>query len=107
MGYFSGLTLEVQLEAELELAGVEGCGGAAAEAAVGGAVVDGVHVVEERRGGPLLEGGEEVEALGDDFEPEPLAERDVARDAEVERLVGVRQAEVTPEVAGLERGRHE
>src|SRR5215213_2749714 len=99
--------LEVELQPELELAGVEGRRGAAAEAAVGGAVVDGVDVLEARRGGRLVEAVEEVEALGDDFEPETLAERDVARDAEVERLVGVRQAEVAAEVAGLERGRHE
>lgn len=102
MGYFSGFLLEVQLEAELELARVEGGGGAAAVAPVSGALVDEVNVFEARGDARLVEAVEEVEALGDYFEPHLLAERDGARDAEVERLVAARQPCVTAEAASRE-----
>src|SRR5688500_15594452 len=93
---------KVQFQAKLELTRVEGGGGAAAVATVAGAFGGGVHVFEAGRGRCLVEAVEEVEALGDDFEAEVLAEADVAGDAHVERGVGVRQARVAPQRAGLE-----
>ncbi len=101
-GLFLKSHLEVQLEAELELARVEGGRRAAAVAAVVGALVDEVNVLEAGRGRRLVEAVEEVEALGDDFEAEALAEGDRARHAQVERLVGARESRVAAEAPGLE-----
>src|SRR5215204_3051156 len=99
---------KAEAEAELELARVEGRGGAAVVAAVGGALVEAVDVEEEagRRG--LVEAVEEVEALGDHVQAEALAEADGARHPQVERGVGVRDAAVAAQApVGEEVGQHE
>ena len=64
--------LEVQLKAELELARVVGGCRAAVEFAVLRPFAETVHDIEEGIGPGFVEAIEEVEALGNDVEPDAL-----------------------------------
>ena len=94
--------LEVELDAQLELARIEGGGRLAVVATRTGALVEGVDDIEERVGRRFVEAIEEIEAFGDHIKIQVLAKAYLAREAQVERRVMMRDADVAPQRAGGE-----
>lgn len=92
--------LEVQLEAELKLARVEGGGGAAVVSAAAVLLVEVIDDIEEGIGPGFVEAIEEVEALGDDVQANALAQAEGARHPQVERSIAVRDAAIARQIPG-------
>src|SRR2546429_3780946 len=75
---------EIQFQSELELPRVEGCCRAAVVAAVRGALLEAVDVVDESRSGAFIETIKKVEALGDDIQTHSLTQSDGSHQTHVE-----------------------
>lgn len=76
--------LEENLDAELELARVEGGGRAAVVEAAAGALAEGIDFGEERIGGRFVETIEEIEALCNQVDADAFAETNHARQPHIE-----------------------
>src|SRR5689334_16484004 len=72
---------------------------AAEVATVLGALVERSHVVDKRRRRGFVEAIEEIEAFCDEFQAELLTDRHELRQAQVQRHVTMRDAEVATETA--------
>src|ERR1051325_11172499 len=91
--------VEVQLQPKLELPRVEGGRRTAVEASVARPQVESVNVSDKWRRGGFVEAVEQIEAFGDQFQPQLLANRYEFRDTHVERHVPVRDTKVATESA--------
>jgi len=87
------------IQTELELTRVERGGRSTEIATIRGALIEQVDVRDEWRRRSLVETIEEIEAFGDQLQPEPLANRHQFRHAHIERHVTVRQSEIASQTA--------
>ncbi len=93
--------LEVQLQTELKLSRVEGGRRAAVVTSAAIAFSEGICIREERRRGRFVKAIKEIKAFCDHFQVKTLAEADVAREAQVNRGVAVRDAAIARKVSAL------
>src|SRR6185295_14294704 len=94
--------LEVDLHSELELSRIKRRRRTAVITTVGGTLVKRVDVVKEGRRRTFIEPIEEVEALGNQIQPDAFAQSDDAASPQVPRHELVRDAHVATKVARRE-----